>query len=239
MNKKYTSYIIIFVLCLNLVPQTSLAFKLNEQKNDVIYDTENEKRAWQTFYLPYAKHLKLVPKTTTVLDLAKKTKEDNDNIDLISEIKTRTNHDGAKVIVKWEKDNGYIDTKAEKDFGITLPIRKKLLTEIEEEEEKEKKETNQFRWKTGKSDLKFISFGATLAISRWLAKDWDKAGKYATFAVVGASTLADVIEAGGGWIWSNTIGRLWKSKDDKTKLLPLGKLPKLPENYQKIDIYSL
>jgi hypothetical protein len=228
MNKKYISYIIVTILCLNLLPQTSNAFKTNPERTDVVYDSEVEKDGWKTFYLPYAKHLGLVNKTTTILDIAKKAEEEENN-DLIIEIMNRTHYERGKMLVKWERDNGYISSEKEKDLEITPLVRKKLLAEIDEEEEK----TESFWWKIGKASTKVVSFGATLAISRWLAKDWGASGKNATFTMLTFTTILEAVEAVWAWRWR-------KSKtEEEMKLPPLRNMPPIPANHTKVDIYSL
>lgn len=88
--------------------------------------------------MPYAKQLKLVNKTTTMLDLAKAVEEDK-NETLILRIMTQSMYERGKSFVKWERDKEYIDTEREKRFHITPEIRSKMLAEIREEErEKEK-----------------------------------------------------------------------------------------------------
>lgn len=138
MNKKCASYVVIAVLCLNLLPQTCNAFKLDKTGIKVIYDSEVEKKEWETFYLPYAKHFKIVNKTATVLDVAKMAEKEADDENLLADIMNRTDYHRKKALVKWEKDNQYIDTKAEKDFNITPATRLQLLAEIREEEKSER-----------------------------------------------------------------------------------------------------
>ena len=234
MNKKWVSYSIIAVLCLNLLPRPSNAFKLNEAKDDVIYHSDIEKEGWENFYLPYAKHLKLVNKTTTILDIAKKSEETGD-ISLISEIKNRTHQERAKLIVKWERDNRYIDTESEKNYEITPTIRMKLLKEIEEEE-KEQKEKYNFGWKLCKTALTTLSFSGTFGVAKYKGIDTTEATKLTALIFMGLSAAINIAEITLSGTW-NTIRRLWNGEEE-IKLPPLQNMPELPKDYKKVDVYT-
>lgn len=251
MNKKCASYIIIAILCFSLLTPTSNAFVLNEPKTDVIfngYTEENEN--WIDFYLPIAKVLKIVPQKTTMLDLAKAAERDNGR--MISYIINRTHYEREKLVVKWERDNGYIDEEVEKDFKITPAIRLQLLAEIREEEESEKKGNRNFVFKVGKAPLKIISFGITFGGTMFLNKNvkgankWEIALKWATIGTLFVITAIEAIESYCEWSWDK-MKRIWKVKDDeeidtgnpriRTKE-DIVKLPSLPENYERVDVYK-
>ena len=243
MNKKYLSYIIISILCLNLLNQTINAFVLNEAKTDVIYDeTYDEKESWEKHYLPAAKVLKIVPKKTTMLDLAKAAERDNGR--MISDIINRTHYERKKLVVKWEKENGYIDKDLEEDFEITPSKRFRLLQEIREEEESEKRENRNFAFKIGKAPLKIASFCVTFGVAMWIKKDINEAGKHAILGMLAITTAVEVMEAYCEWSW-NKLKKLFTGKNEndltghpviKTKE-DLLEPPKLPANYKRVDVY--
>jgi hypothetical protein len=143
--KKFMAFIFTTTLILNLLPQTSIALRLSENNNSVIYDAfKGEKEEWEKIYLPHAIHSKLVGQKATVQDIAKIAQEEQEkNISaytIIHKIIDITNHERSKMLVKWERDNGYIDTDGEEDFEITPTLRYTLLKEIKEEEKRENKE---------------------------------------------------------------------------------------------------
>jgi hypothetical protein len=234
MNKKCLSYIIITLLCFNLLPQTSNAFKLNEAKTDVIYDS-GEKEDWENVYLPYAKHLGLVNKATTVLDIVKKAEEEKNN-DLIIEIMNRTHYSGAKLVIKWERDNKYVDEKLERKWEITPLVRKKLLTEIEEEEEREKEKTIQSISQGIKTILKIASAGVAFKLAIEKEEEWKKAAKKAAFYITATITVIEVVDFVRVWTW-NKISRFWRG-DEEIKLPPLQNMPTIPPNHTRVDVYS-
>ena len=240
MNKKYVSYVIITVLCLNLFPQKNSAFVLNEIKDNLIYESEEEKDAWETFYLPYAKHLKLVNKTTTMLDIAKDfEKEARDNpqgYTIVHKIMNRTYYERNKLIVKWERDNGYIAKEVEEERNITPIKRFQLLTEIEEEEEREKKESNQFWWNTAKAIGSVVTFGVGFIVAGGLRGEIKEAGKQATILATLATTLISVMDVARGWIAKFWTEDLTGHPEIKT-IDDLIKLPELPKDYKRVDVY--
>jgi hypothetical protein len=236
MNKKYISYVIITLLCLNLLTQTSSAFKLNEAKTDVIYDSENEKDGWENLYLPHAKHLGLVNKKTTILDIVKKAEEEKNN-DLIIEIMNRTHYERAKMLVKWEKDNGYIISEKEKYLEITPLVRKKLLAEIEEEEERESEKTYNFSLKVIKATVCTASAIATFTVAKYKKLDMKEAVRLTAtiFAFVTAGVSG--LEVIGEVTWNKI--KQWGKGEDEIKLPPLRNMPEIPKGHKKIDVYSL
>ena len=241
MNKKYVFHIIIAFFFLNLLTQTSNSFMLNENKDNVIYHNDEEKKAWEIIYLPYAKHLRLVTKTMTILDLAKATEKNEKNIDLISEIMNRTHHERRKLLVKWERDKGYIDTESENLLNITPLIRRKLLAEISEEEENGKKETYNFSFKIGKAIVSSASAIATFSVAKYVGVDVKEATKLTALIFASASAVLNVFEVIGRGTY-NIIKRVWKKlkkeHDEEIKIPPLQNMPVLPKNYERVDVYS-
>ena len=236
MNKKYLSYIIISILCLNLLPQTCNAFVLNEAKTVVIYDeSTNEEGDWEEHYLPTAKVLKLVPKGTTMLDLAKAAESDNGR--MIADIMNRVHYERHKLLVKWEKDNKYIDEEREKYYEVTPAKRLKLLAEIREEEEKEKKESNQFIWNNLKVFGSIGTLVVTYGVAKWVNRDINQLCKIITTFAMLVTAFISVADVARGW-----ITRLWpedltghpkiKRKSD------IINLPNPPKNYERVDVYS-
>ena len=244
MNKKYVSYIIAVVLCLNLLPQINYAFKLDEAKTCIIYHNDEEKKEWETFYMPYAKHLRLVNKKTTMLELAKAIEKETPEENLIAEIMNRTIHERDKLLVKWERDNGYIVEEVEEARNITPTKRLKLLQEVREEE-RLAKEKEQTWWKRIKSDLKIVSFGIAFVGAMFVNKNVEEktrleiALKWAAGTMLTVLTTIEVVEAGEGWVWNKIKGRLRKGKEDEEiKIPPLQNMPVLPKNYERVDVYS-
>jgi hypothetical protein len=239
MNKKYVSYVIITVLCLNLFPQKNSAFVLNEIKDNLIYENEEEKDAWETFYLPYAKHLKLVNKTTTMLDIAKDfEKEARDNpqgYTIVHKIMNRTYYERNKLIVKWERDNGYIAKEVEEERNITPIKRFQLLTEIEEEEEREKEKTYNSRFRGIKTLVSVAAAGFTFGREKHTEKDIKEVFKSTALACAAVSAVVNIAEVTLSGTW-NTIRRLWNGEEE-IKLPPLRNMPVLPKDYKRVDVY--
>jgi hypothetical protein len=244
--RKIIAFIFVLALILNLLPQTSNAFKLSENNDSVVYDSfEGEKRQWEELYLPYAKYFKLVGKNATTLNIAKQAQaEQEENISaytIIHKIMETTNRHRTKLFVKWERDNGYIDREWEEDFEITPSIRRELLKEIEEEEKKESEKENQKSWKVWKVGGKGLTAGAAFVVSLWKERDIKVAFGNAMTVFITVATFLDSWEAAEvkGWIkWVKG----WFKKDDndeEIKIPPLRNLPKIPANHTRVDLYSL
>jgi hypothetical protein len=248
MNRQCVSYVTIIFLCLNLSPQPSNAFKLNDTKDDVIYDSKEEKEDWETDYLPYAKHLKLVNKTTTILDIVKKSEEER-NTSLITEIMNCTHHERSKLIVKWERDKGFIDKEMEEDYGITPTTRLRLLAEIKEEEKETEKKEMLF-WKIVKTGVKVLPplyvFGKVVYEKGFNRKDIGEACATSLFTMTGLGTIVEVIETGRAMAWNGIAWLLegikklvpFGKSDEEIKLPPLRNLPTIPPNHTRVDIYK-
>jgi hypothetical protein len=242
--KKIMAFIFATILILNLLPQPSDAFRLSQDNNSVIYgDWEGEKEAWETFYLPCAKYFKLASKNATVLDIAKIAQDEQEkNVSaytIIHKIMDTTDHARRKMLVKWEKENGYIDTTGEEHLEITPTIRRELLKEIEEEEEKGKEKANQFWWKTAKAGAKFATTITAFVVSIFLKQDISTSAAKATLVFTATSTVIDGAEVMKEFNFFNRF----KSKpdvDEEIKLPPpLRNMPKIPANHTRVDLYSL
>jgi hypothetical protein len=237
--KKIMAFIFATVLILNLLPQTSDAFRLNEDNNSVIYDAfKEEKEEWETFYLPHAKHFKIVSKNTTMLDIAKIAQaEQEKNVSaytIIHKIMDITEHTRCKLLVKWELDNGYIDEEAETRHKITPTVRRELLKEIEEEEQKERERANQFLWETAKTGVMFGSTITAFIVSIFLKKDIDTSASKATLAFIATSAVVSGAE------FSTKIYNKHKKDKEEIKIPPLRNTDsRLPKNYKRVDLYSL
>jgi hypothetical protein len=234
MNKKSFSYIIITILCLNLLPQPNNAFQLDETKTDVIYINEDEKDNWETRYMPYARHLKLINKTMTIVDVAKEAEQ---NPYLIPDIMKRTLYERGKAIVKWERDNGYIATEAEENFQITPQIRRKMLAEIEEEEEREWGKAYAFSFKVIKAIVCTTSAISAFSVAKYKKLDMTEAVRLTAtvFAFVTASVSG--LEVIGEVTWNKI--KQWRKGDDEIKLPPLRNMPVIPKGHRRVDVYSL
>lgn len=230
--KKFLTFIFTIALILNLLPQPSEAFRLSEDNNSVIYgDWDGEQERWEQTYLPHAKHAKLVNKNATMLDIAKMYKDEQEKgifDTIVHKIMKATHHERGKMLVRWERDNGYIDTEGEEDFKITPTIRRELLKEIEEEKEK------QSFWNTLKVGGKVLTTATSFVVARFIKKDIKEAWTIATLAAVTIATV--VID-----IADFTIKRYNKkgNDDEEIKIPPLRNMPKIPANHTKVDLYSL
>jgi hypothetical protein len=78
--KENMALIFVVALILNLLSQTSNAWRLDENNTKLIYNDDDEKEEWEKYYLPHAKYSKLVSRNATVLDIAKMTKNWNKNL---------------------------------------------------------------------------------------------------------------------------------------------------------------
>jgi hypothetical protein len=245
MNKKcFCCSIVVALLCLNLLIQTGNAFVLNEAKTNFTYINEDERIDWEQIYLPHAKYAKLVGRNVTVLDIAKiAQKEQEKNISaytIIHKIIDITNHERGKMLVKWERDNGYIDTEKEEINEITPTFRRELLKEIDEEEEREREKTNQVWWQGSKVALKVVGTLVTYKMVMGTADPVEKM-KILSLGVTICTAGVETIEFLGNWLWNETIGRLRrKSKtEEEIKLPPLRNMPPIPANHTRVNIYSL
>jgi hypothetical protein len=244
MNKKcFCCSIVVALLCLNLLIQTGNAFVLNEEKTNVNYVHEIEKENWENYYLPHAKYAKLISQSATVLDIAKIAQEEQEkNISaytIIHKIIDTTLYTRNKMLVKWERDNGYITEELEKELEITPAVRWTLLKEIEEEEERERAKTNQIWWQGSKVALKVVGTLATYKMVMNTADQVEKM-KILSLGVTVCTAGVETIEFSGKWLWNKTIGRLWKNNDaEEIKLPPLRNLPVIPKGYKRVDVYSL
>jgi hypothetical protein len=233
--KKNTIFIFVLTLILNLLPQTSDALKLSEDNNLVIYDEKEEQEAWEETYLPHAKHTKLVSKNTTMLDIAKIAQaEQEENISaytIIHKIMDTTHHTRSKMLVKWERDNGYIDTEGEKIYEITPTVRRELLKEIEEEEEK----NNQSFWNELKVGGKVLTTSTAFVVAGFIKKDIKKAWSIATLTAVTIATVIEVVD------YSIKKYKEYKktTEDEEIKIPPLRNMPQIPANHVRVDLYSL
>jgi hypothetical protein len=231
MNKKYSSYITVAVLCLNLFNQTSNAFMLNDTETGLIYTYEGEKEKWEEWYLPHAKYLKLINETETVLDVAKiayrQRQTNQKNKTIVWEIMECTPKVRAKMLVKWERDNGYIIPEKEKDLEITPLRRREILREIKEEEERENEIANQISWKKWKTGAKVGGAVAGFVVSMFIKKDIWTIAALITTTVTLAATAIDI----------------WEVKEvnkgaEEIKLPPLRNMPTIPAGHKRVDVYN-
>jgi hypothetical protein len=234
--KKIMAFIFTTVLILNLLPQQSDAFRLSEDNNSVIYDYEEEQERWEKFHLPNAKYLKLVSKDATMLDIAKTVKaEQEENISahtIMHKIMDICAPSHIKMLVKWERDNGYIDTEAEEYFGITPRMRRELLQEIEEEEEKE----NQSFWNGLKLGGNVLTACTAFGVAAFVKKDLYHKATIITLTAVAITTIINVVE------FAIKIYNKYKKSNDEEeeiKIPPLRNMPKIPANHTRVDLYSL
>jgi hypothetical protein len=234
------AFIFTTVLILNLLPQPSDAFRLSEDNNSVIYgDWEGEKERWEEIYLPHAKRAKLVSKNATMLDIAKmyKNEQEKNPYDdtIVHKIMKTTHHERNKMLIKWERDNGYIVAEIEENNEITPTVRRELLKEIEEEEQKEREKVNQLLWNTAKAIGSTAVLSVTFGVSIWLKRDITEAGKRAIYLTTLATTTISVCDVAKDWIKRSHMNR----KDDEIKIPPLRNMPQIPANHVKVDLYSL
>jgi hypothetical protein len=228
--KKIMTFIFITALILNLLPQTSTALTLHIKNNSVTYDAfKEEKEMWEKFYLPHAKHFKLISKNATVLDVLKIAKDEEEkgiNSTIIHKIMDTTEHTRCKLLVKWERDNGYIDEEAETRHKITPTVRRELLQEIEEEEKKEK----QFSWEKLKVWGKVYTAGTAFVVAKFFKKDILSAATIATLLAVATTTVIEIL----------AFKEKSNDEEDEIKIPPLRNTDsRLPKNYKRVDLYSL
>ena len=246
--KKNIVFIFIATLILNLLPQTSNAWRLDENNTKLIYNDADEKEDWEKYQLPHAIYSKLVSRKTTVLDIAimaeKEAQANPAKETIVHRIQDNKTHERRKMIVKWEKDNEYISEELENNWKITPSLRCTLLKEIREEE-RLAKEKEQTWWKRIKSDLKIVSFGIAFVGAMFVNKNVEEktrleiALKWAAGTMLTVLTTIEVVEAGEGWVWNKIKGRLRKGKEDEEiKIPPLQNMPVLPKNYERVDVYS-
>jgi hypothetical protein len=166
---------------------------------------------------------------------------------IIHKIIDISNHERSKMLVKWERDNGYIDKEGEEDYEITPTLRCTLLKEIDEEEERESEKTEQFSWKKWKARGKVVGTIAGVGISMFVKKDIWTIAAIITLATTAISTGIDVAEIGEGegklWgIWNGIkqlVGFGKPDSEEEIKLPPLRNMPVIPADHKKIDIRSL
>lgn len=239
--KKNIVFIFIATLILNLLPKISAGWTLAENNTKLIYSNAKEKKDWENYHLPHAKYSKLVSPNTTVLDIAimaqKEAQANPQDETIVHKIQDNTFSQRKKMIVKWERDNGYIDENIENDLEITPSLRRTLLKEIAEEE-MEKKENKNFSFKIVKAPLKIVSFGVTFGISKWIKRDINEAGKWALIGMTVVITAVEAMEAYCEWSWKKTKRLFTDKNDEEIKLPPLQNMPDLPKDYERVDVYT-
>jgi hypothetical protein len=231
--KKIWNLFFITVLILNLSPQTSNAFRLNEDNNSVIFSDEEEKKTWEETYLPHAKRAKLVSKNATMLDIAKTAQDEQEKgifDTIVHKIMNTTHHTRSKMIIKWERDNGYIDTESEENYEITPSIRRELLKEIDEEEEKDK----QSFWNGLKVGGNVLTACTAFVVAGFIKKDIYQKATIITLTAVAITTVINVVE-----FTIKIYNNYKKNKDDEIEIPPLRNMPQIPANHKRVDLYSL
>jgi hypothetical protein len=172
-----------------------------------------------------------------MLDIAKIAQDEEEkgiNNTIIHRIMDITEHTRCKLLVKWERDNRYIDAEAEERHKITPHIRYTLLQEIDEEEKKEKE--NQISgWNILKIGGKVLTAGVAAGVSIGSKQEKSTTAIVITAAVAGVTILIDILE-----VVVKKCKKSYSKYNEEIKIPPLRNTDsRSPKNHTKVDLYSL